>query len=250
MLELGPYALSAVQVTLLIAVGLLVGMAKTGVQGAGMIAVPILALIFGARESTGVLLPILVFADFFGVYYFHQHANWRLLRRLLPYAIVGVILGTIIGEVISDLIFTQVMVVTIALCVVIMVWRELSKELAVPSSSWFGAGFGVAGGFTTMVGNLAGPVMALYLLAMRLPKNELIGTGAWFFLVVNLIKVPFHIWVWETIDTNTVLLDLCLLPAIAIGAVIGVKIVALIPEKTYRWFVIIVVALAALPMMF
>ena len=250
MFEIGIYEFSFLQLTVLVLAVTLIGMAKTGVQGAGLIAVPVLALIFGARDSTGVLLPILIFADFFGVYYFHQHANWSLLKRLLPFTLVGVIIGTIVGELISDLVFTQLMVVTIALCVAMMVWRELSKEQDVPTSLWFSASCGIAGGFMSMVGNLAGPVMALYLLTMRLPKNQLIGTGAWFFLVVNLIKLPFHIWVWGTIDSNILFFDLFVIPAVAIGALLGVKIVTLIPEKGYRWFVIVMVAVTAMPMMF
>ncbi len=248
MIELLSYTLSSYQLGLLVAVAVLIGMAKTGVQGAGMIAVPVLVLIFGARESTGVLLPLLIFADFFGVYYFHQHANWHHLKRLLPPSLVGVVLGTAVGHSVSSTVFTQIIVATIILSVSIMIWREVSKNVTVPTSPWFAVAFGVVGGFTTMVGNLAGPVMALYLLAMRLPKNEFIGTAAWFFLIINLMKVPFHIWVWETINLNSVLLDLSMLPAIAIGAFLGVRIVMLIPEKFYRWFVIIIVALAALPL--
>lgn len=250
MLELWIYEFSFSQLTVLVLAVTLIGMAKTGVQGAGLIAVPVFALIFGARDSTGVLLPILIFADLFGVYYFHQHANWQLLKRLLPFTVVGVVIGTIVGELSNDAVFTYLMVTTIILCLVIMVWRELSEEPDVPTSLWFSAGFGIAGGFMSMVGNLAGPVMALYLLTMRLPKNELIGTGAWFFLVVNVIKLPFHIWIWETIDSNVLFFDFFVIPAVAIGALLGVKIVALIPEKGYRWFVIVVVGLTAMPMMF
>ena len=250
MLELGAYTLSFFQIAIFVLVAILIGMGKTGVQGAGLVAVPALALIFGARDSTGVLLPILIFADLFGVYYFHQHANWVLLRRLLPFTLVGVVLATVTGGLISDAVFTHIMVMTIIVSVVIMVWREVTKEPAIPTSLWFGAGCGIAGGFMSMLGNLAGPVMALYLLTMKLPKNQLIGTGAWFFLMVNVIKMPFHIWVWETIEASTLLLDLIVIPVVAIGALLGVKIVALIPETAYRWFVIIVVALTAVPMMF
>ena len=120
----------------------------------------------------------------------------------------------------------------------IMVWMERSQKKEVPDSLWFAALMGVLGGFTSMVGNLAGSVMALYLLSMRLPKNQFIGTAAWFFMVLNLIKVPFHVIGWGTLSTKTILLDLTTIPAIAIGAFLGVYIVRLFSEVYYRWFII------------
>ncbi len=101
-----------------------------------------------------------------------------------------------------------------------------------------------------MIGNAAGPIMAVYLLSMMLPKNSFIGTGAWFFLIINLFKIPFHIMVWKTIDINTFTLDLAMFPAIMIGAVLGFKLVKYIPEKPYRIFIIIATALAAIKLFF
>jgi uncharacterized membrane protein YfcA len=97
---------------------------------------------------------------------------------------------------------------------------------------------GLLGGITTMIGNLAGSVMALYLLSMRLPKNEYIGTAAWFFLAINVFKVPFHVFSWQSIDVNSFLLNLICLPFIALGAWCGIGLVKRIPEKHYRWLVI------------
>lgn len=247
--EIASFSFTYYELGLLVAVAALVGMAKTGVQGAGMIAVPLLAIVFGAKASTGVMLPILIFADCFGVYHYHRHANWSHLRKLIPFAFAGVLLGTVTGHLINDTVFSQSMVLTIFLSLAIMIWREKSANPKVPTSFWFVAAIGVAGGFTTMVGNLAGPVMALYLLSMQLPKNQFIGTAAWFFLLINLLKVPFHIWVWETITWNTFIVDLVLLPAIAVGALLGVTIVKKIPENGFRWFVITMTAASALAMM-
>jgi len=90
--------------------------------------------------------------------------------------------------------------------------------------------------------------MALYLLSMRLPKNEFIGTAAWFFMIVNLFKIPFHVFAWETITLDSFLLDLTSIPAVALGAFVGITIVKKIPEQYYRWFIIATTALAALMM--
>ena len=100
-----------------------------------------------------------------------------------------------------------------------------------------------------MIGNAAGAIMALYLLSMRLPKNEFIGTGAWFFLIINLFKIPFHITVWETINIDTFSFDLILLPVITMGAFAGIYIVKLIPEKGYRIFMLVSTAISAIVLM-
>ena len=250
MIELFSYSLSALDLLILLTVAVLVGMAKTGIAGSGMIAIPLLALTFGSKASTGLLLPILIFADLFAIYYFHRHANWQHLRNLLPFAFAGVLIGTYFGSVINDQVFVTTMVVIIFISLGIMIWQENNKNPKVPNSKWFVSSVGVIGGFTSMVGNLAGPVMALYLLLMRLPKNQFIGTAAWFFLLINLAKVPFHVAVWETISLDSFALNLLLLPGVALGAWLGVRIVQKIPEKAYRVFVISMTAVAAVAMLF
>ena len=104
---------------------------------------------------------------------------------------------------------------------------------------------GVLGGFATMIGNVAGPIFAIYLLAMHLPKNKFIGTGAWFFLIINLSKFPLHVFIWKTVSWNTLTLDLLMLPAIALGAFLGVKLVKKISDEIYRTAVIVITALSA-----
>lgn len=248
MIELFSYTLSYSELALLFTVALLIGMAKTGVHAAGMAAVPLLAIIFGGKVSSGLLLPILCFADLFAVKYYHRHAQWNYLLRLFPWAAVGVVLGTVVGELIDDELFRLIMGVIIFASLGIMLWQEKGGEKRVPQSFWFAMVLGILGGFTTMVGNLAGSVMALYLLSMRLPKMPFIGTAAWFFLIVNWFKIPFHVLVWDTITWNSFLLDLITLPAIVLGALAGVMIVKQIPETIYRWFIIATTALASIIM--
>ena len=210
-----------------------------------MIAVPILAIIFGGKNSSGIMLPILIMADVFGTTYYRKHAEWPHLKRLLPPAILGVLLGTYIGRPIPDTTFKVIMGVIILISIVILIWLELSKNRWVPKGRWFGITMGILVGFTTMVGNLAGSVMALYLLANDMKKNKFIGTAAWFFIILNILKVPFHVFSWHTIDSNTLLLDLTLLPAIALGAFLGIKIVKQLNEKVYRYFIIVMTIVAA-----
>lgn len=234
----------------MLVVGVCTGMSKTGVHGAGMLAVPLLANVFGGQLSSGIMLPMLVMADVLGVWYYHRHASWKHLKILFPWAALGVILGTVIARYIDDEIFKVIMAVIILVSVVVMVWLERGHKEDIPHKKSFAITTGILGGFTSMVGNLAGTVMAVYLLSMRLPKNVFIGTTAWFFLVINWFKVPFHIFSWHTITLNTFFFDLITLPFIIAGAYFGIIIVQKLSEQTYRWFIIVMTIIAALFMLF
>ena len=241
------YELTSLQWVLLGISGLLIGMSKTGISGVGLMVVPLLANAFGGRPSVGLLLPILILADIFAVSWYNRHAQWKHILRLLPWAFVGIITATIVGKNISDQTFNKLLAILVLGGVAILVWRDLrSDKLKIPQSRWFAGGMGLLGGFSTMIGNAAGPVMALYLLSMRLPKNIYIGTGAWFFFIVNLSKIPLHVWSWKTITVRSFLLDLLMIPSIAAGAFLGIWLVRLLPEKYYRILVIITTLLSAL----
>lgn len=232
--------------TVIILSALFIGMAKTGISAAGMVAMPLMAVSFGGKLSTGMVLPMLCMADVIAVYYYHRHADWKHIIRLLPPAISGILIGIYTGQVISDSVFMDVMGTIIIASVCILVWRDIKKNIRIPKGYLFPFVTGLAGGFATMVGNAAGVILALYLLSMHLPKNIYIGTGAWFFFIVNLFKVPFHILVWKTITVHSFLLDLYMLPVIIVGALAGVYIVRIFPEKPYRVFLIVTTAVSAL----
>ena len=237
---------SIVQWLLLALCALFVGMSKVGIAGISMFYIPVLALIFGGKTSTGILLPMLMMADIFGVAYYHRHAEWKYLSKLLPWAFAGIGIGLWVGKVINDEWFKNIIAVLVFAGVGIMLWRERQKTPDLfPHSWWFAAIMGILGGFATMIGNVAGPIFAIYMLAMNLPKNAFIGTGAWFFLIVNFFKFPLQVWVWNNIGLKTIVMDLIMLPAIAAGAFLGIWIVRKIPDKTYRTFIVIVTVLSA-----
>ena len=216
-----------------------------------MLIVPILATIFGGKSSAGILLPMLSMADVFAVSYYHRHAEWKYVLKLLPSTVVGVLVGLFVGNMINDDQFKHLMAIIILVGLGIMIWRERKKTVsAIPHNWLFSSIAGLLGGFSTMIGNAAGPVMTIYFLSMMLPKNSFIGTGAWFFLIINLFKIPFHITVWETINLHTFTLDLAMFPAIMIGAFLGFKLVKYIPEKPYRIFIIVTTALAAIKLFY
>ena len=241
------YELTTGQWIILALSGLLIGMSKTGITGVGMMVVPLLANAFGGRPSVGLLLPILIFADIFAVSWYNRHAQWKHILRLVPWAFVGIITATLVGKSISDQTFNRLLAILVIGGVGILVWQDIrAGKMKIPESRWFAGGMGLMGGFATMIGNAAGPLMSLYLLSMRLPKNTYIGTGAWFFFIVNVSKVPLHVWSWETITVRSFLLDLMMVPAIAAGAFLGIWLVRLLPEKFYRILVIVTTLLSAL----
>ena len=226
-----------------------IGMSKTGVQGIMLMIVPLMAMAFGAKESTGVILPMLCMADIIAVAYYKRIADWKIVAKLLPTAILGFFLAIGVDNMIPNGQFRQLMGWTLMLALIVMIWSEIfGKENRWMKKWWYAAIFGLLGGFTTMIGNAAGPVMSVYLLSMRKEKMEYIGINAWFFLVVNLLKVPLQAFVWDNITWDSLQLNLVMLPVIGIGSLIGIRIVKLLPEKIFRRFIQIVTILSVILM--
>ena len=228
----------------------LLGLSKSGIKGIGIILVVILAFVFGEKTSTGILLPMLIIADIFAVVYYNKHAQWHYIKKLLPAMVIGVLVGVWIGDGISEVVFKRIMAVIIIGSVLIMFYMENRQSTRVPANKWFSNSTGFLAGFTTMIGNLAGPISNIYFLAMRLPKNEFIGTAAWLFFIINVFKLPFHIFVWKTVSVETIVLNSVLIPAVIIGFFLGAYIVKLISNVNYRRFILIVTALGGLIMLF
>src|SRR5690606_32479617 len=138
----------------------LVGMSKAGIAGLGIFIIPILALLFGGKASTGILLPMLCIADVFAVRYYNRHAQWNFLVKLLPWTLLGIGIGVLVGDLISDEAFKEIMAVIIFICLGLMMWQGSRQRIKVPENWWFSAIVGLVGGFATMIGNAAGPIMA------------------------------------------------------------------------------------------
>ena len=223
---------------------MLIGMSKVGVPGVSLIVIPALAMIFGGKPSTGLLLPMLMLADIFGVTFYHRHADWKNLIRMFPWALGGLFLGVWIGDIVNEYWFKKIISVLVFLSLGLML-RKKKESLNYPNRWWFAPLMGILGGFATMMGNVAGPVFAIYLLAMDLPKSRFIGTTAWFFLIINFTKFPLQMFVWNNIKVDYILINLLLLPAIGIGAYLGILLVKRIPEQSYRTFVILITGISA-----
>jgi uncharacterized membrane protein YfcA len=226
--------------------GLLIGASKSGLTGVAFLAFPLLADIFGARASTGVALPMLLAADIFAVTYYHRHSSWENLMKLAHWVVAGLMVALVIGKHAPNKSFGMLFAVTVLLGIAIMFWRERkTSALNVSMHPWYPRFMGLSAGFATMIGNAAGPLMSLYLLSKRLPKDVFIGTAAWFYLAVNAVKVPLHIFVWQTITYKTIAFNLATAPFICIGVLGGIFTVKHISEKVYRVLVLASATLAA-----
>lgn len=240
------YNLSVFQWIAICVAVFLLGLSKAGIKGIGIIIVVILAFVFGEKASTGILLPMLISADILAVIYYNRHAQWKYIWKLLPWMVVGVLVGVWIGDEISEIIFKRLMAVIIIGSVIIMVISENRSSKTIPKNRFFASIMGFLAGFTTMIGNLAGPISNIYFLAMRFPKNEFIGTAAWLFFIINVFKLPFHFFVWKTVTFESLALNSVLIPTVILGFFIGVSIVKLISNLNYRRFILIVTVIGGI----
>ncbi len=227
-----------------------VGMSKTGIQGLTILAIPLLAMVFGAKPSTGLMLPVLCFADVIGVTYYRRQAEWQYILKLLPMAVAGFFLALWVDHLIPATAFKHLMGACLAIVMGVMLWSQWKgKENLLIDKWWYSPLFGLLGGFTTMIGNAAGPVMAIYLLSIRMPKLAFVGTNAWFFLCVNYLKLPLQIFVWDNINLTTLAIDACAIPFVLVGAYLGIRLVKFLPERGFRIFTTIVTIVSVLVML-
>lgn len=230
---------------------LLVGIAKTSIGGMGALAVAGFALFIPARESTAAVLLVLIIGDLVAVAVYRRSADWAMLRRLLPAVLPGIVLGAVVMSFIDDHTMTLLIAacILVALGIQMVLRRRPASPAPIPASAATDdsatatpaphvaatVGAGVAAGFTTMVANAAGPVMALYLLAVRVDKMRFVGTNAWFFLLVNVAKLPFSAGL-GLLSTSTLWLTLALAPSVLVGTVLGRRLLGRLGQRRFEQF--------------
>lgn len=252
MLELlSEFGLSPGQWVLAGICALMLGFSRTAFNSVSILAIPLLAAIFGGKTSSAIVLPLLIAGDLMAVKKYNTSTNWSYLLRLLPWSLGGLTIGVFVGNLVNDRQFTMIIGFSVMLCLVMMIWLEQrGKEKPLPNPWWLGALIGLAGGFTTMIGNAAGPVINVYFLAMRLPKFEFIGTSAWYYLLVNLAKVPLQVLVWKAVTPSILAFAGVMIPVILLGALLGIRAVKRIPEKPFRVVVTVLTGVAVLKLFF
>ncbi len=229
-----------------------IGLSKTGLPGGGVLAIPLAAMAIPAKASTGLILPMLIMGDVFAVLYYRRHADWGRLGSLLPWAALGIVAGYFILGFLSDAQLRPVIGVVILAMLLMNRWkamRSASEAPPAPTNVFFAPSMGTLGGAVTMMANAAGPVVSLYLLAMRLPKAVFVGTAAWFFMIVNLFKVPFSAHL-GLINAHSLAMNALMFPLVALGAYCGIRLLKRIPEALFNRLVLILAAIAAIKLLF
>lgn len=224
------FELDVFEIIMLATSALIVGFSKAGIQGATIPPVAMMALIFGGKNSSGIMLPMVIVGDLIAIFKYGKKGNIADVLKLIPASIVGVVAGAIV-----------------ILCIILLIVREYQQEaIVLPDNPLIKGAVGTLSGFSSMIGNAAGPIFNVYILTQQLKKESMIGTVAWFFFLVNLIKLPFHIFLWGTINSDTVKFTVFSIPFIVVGALVGIWLIKRINDVWYRRFIIIVTVLTAL----
>lgn len=205
------------------AAAMIVGMSKTGIPGIGILNVVLFQHALLAKDATGFGLPILIMGDFCAAVAYRKHAEWPLIFKLAPWAVIGVIAGFFALENMDHRLAGLIIASLLALMLVIHVireWRKGSLESAVDHGAWVAPVIGVSTGFTSMIGNAAGPLMVLYMLSMRFPKMKFMGVSVYFFLLFNLFKMPFLARL-DLVSIGSITANLKLAPFVVVGGLLG-----------------------------
>ena len=213
----------------------LIGISRSGVAGAGTLAVPLMALAMpdNVKLSVGLTLGLLCISDLGAVIYWRKNCYWIVLRRIIPPSLAGVVVGaTLFGK-----ISTNWMMGGIGMTCLVMMgtkfWLDKYKiDHQMPTHWLFSTTIGIISGIVSTLANAAGPLMIIYFLSMKYPKERFIATAAWFFMLVNLFKIPFLSKI-DLVTVSSLKTNLLLTPVIVIGLYAGIKIIKYIPQKLF-----------------
>ncbi|QAY66572.1 sulfite exporter TauE/SafE family protein [Paenibacillus protaetiae] len=227
---------------------LLVGFSKTGMPTLGIFVAAMLASIFPARESVGLLTPILITGDIIAILYYRKTVVWKYLVVLLPWVLAGIVAGYfVLGEISNGQLSVLIGALVLVLIVLFLFQGRLEKAMnfSFSKSRAVNGSLGILAGFTTMIGNAAGSIMSVYLLSKGINKTTFVGTNAYFFFIINLIKVPFTVYL-GLITPHSLTLNAWMIPVVAIGALAGFKVLPHIPQKLFQRIVLALAAIGAI----
>jgi len=219
-----------------------IGISKTALPGGSILAIALFAAVLPARTSTAATLLLLMVGDLFALFAYRRHAHWPTLLRLAPAVIAGLLVGFAFLALAGDGVVRRAIGVILLLMIAVTLWRRWKQSradaVAPPSSGMLLAGaYGTLGGFTTMVANAGGPVMSMYFLATRTPVQVFLGTSAWFFAIINVIKVPFLAGL-GLFESPVLLMDAVLAPLVVVGALLGLRVARRMNQRVFDRIVI------------
>jgi len=226
--------------------GLVVGFSKTSLGGLSVIATVIFASAMPARASTGALLAVLIVGDVVAVTTYRRSADWTLVRSLLPAIVPGLIVGAVFLRLVDDTTLRRSIGLIILILLALQLWLLLRRTQPLRpihprAASWL---TGVAAGFTTMTANAAGAVITLFLVAKGVDKQRFLGTMAWFFLGINLSKVPFSVAL-GLLGPHDILRAVELAPLVIAGGWLGWHAAQRLTQRSFEMAVILASAIGA-----
>lgn len=243
--------LTFVQWLILVFSALNVGFSKTGLQGGIMPAVVLMTLAFGGQLSSSIMLTMILIGDFFAVRRYKESFVVSAILKFIPSTTIGVVTGAIVGNMIDDAQFITLIGVIMLISIFALLLQESNRTDLKVNDNFFTLNIvGVLNGFASMVGNASGPIFNVYMLARELKKKEMVNLIAWIFVMLNLIKLPFHIFLWESFTTEVLKLGLILTPVIYVGSIAGGWLIEYVSEKTYRRLMIIITVGATIQLFF
>lgn len=226
-----------------------IGISKTALPGGSILAIALFAAVLPARTSTAAMLLLLIVGDVFALIAYRRHAHWPTLLRLAPAVVLGLLAGFAFLALTGDGAVRRAIGVILLLMIAVTLWRRSRPAKAASSGVLVSTSYGALGGFTTMVANAGGPVMSMYFLATRTPVQVFLGTSAWFFAIVNLVKVPFlaglGLFGWHVL-----LMDLVLAPLVVAGALLGLRLARRMPQQLFDRVVIVLTVAGAVYLLF
>ena len=228
----------------------MVGVSKAGITGLSILSIALFNHVFpSSKQASGLVLPLLIFGDFVAVFAYRKHTQWRYLWRLFPWTAAGVVLGYFTLGRISDHTARILIGWIIVSLAILSFWRRYVSASPEDNAAEFhwsvGAAIGMTAGFITLIANAAGPLMAIYLVAMRLPKMEYVGTAAVFFMLLNLFKVPFMVDL-GLITTQSFSFNLMLAPAVLLGALAGRWLLKHVNQNLFEQLVLLLSAIGGI----
>ncbi len=227
------------------------GVSKTGFPGLALINVVIMAELFGAKASVGIVLPLLIACDLIVYPLFRKHASWKAVLPLVPPAVCGVLAGWLMLGQFDDATAKKMIGIIILAMLFFQLIRTLRPEFLthLPDSRPFRLGTGLTIGVATTLANAAGPVYSIYALVHKMEKHDFLGIAARFFLFLNIFKAPF-LGQLDLINPSSLKIDLALLPGIVTGILLGRHLIKTVPQGAFEILLYLFSLAAGLRMLF
>jgi len=236
--------MSYLEIIGMILLGVSIGISKVGIPGA-IISSPILTTVYGGQMAQGIMIPAVSVSDLNALYFYGKNFDGKALRKTLPTAIIGILLAIFLGKYISLVAFKRTIAILIIFVCILTILKNTDMDF-----SRFSRIFGVLGGFSSTMGNVAGPLVSIYFLNTNLDKDKFYGTRTWFFFVMNTIKFVLYALIWKNISTYTLVRSAIAVPGVILGVTLGKVLVSRFSQKTFEKFIIIFSLLSALNLLF